>query len=182
MDIYSITSDYENYRFLVFKNDSFAEKALDFTGNCLGLEWSPIEAQLFCDPRKKKDSRLLTFDASCYHGGQLWIKVWVAELFKLHYEDLFEFLPITTNTEQQFVFANLLKKLPSLKQPHASVSDLMKMVRYNSLDFDLNVVEGAFLFRDQIFNSDYFCTDVFVDFVKKHNITGLKFVKKGVAK
>jgi len=38
------------------------------------------------------------------------------------------------------------------------------------------------IFRDSLFNNNYYCTDEFVDFVKQYSITGLKFTCAGIAK
>ena len=38
------------------------------------------------------------------------------------------------------------------------------------------------IFRDSLFNNNYYCTDEFVDFVKQNSITGLKFTCAGIAK
>ena len=38
------------------------------------------------------------------------------------------------------------------------------------------------IFRDSLFNNNYYCTNEFVDFVKQNLITGLKFTCVGIAK
>lgn len=38
------------------------------------------------------------------------------------------------------------------------------------------------IFRDSLFNNNYYCTDEFVDFVKQNSITGLKFTCAGITK
>lgn len=180
MDIFSITSDYSEYRFLTFRNDEFAAIANEFTGQSLSSDWKPIEVQIFEDKRCK-EIRSLSFDASCYHRGQLWVKRWVADLLQSFFQEI-EILPIVSDSIDEYYFVNILNAIPALKKPIPKYSDLMQKARTHTLDFDIDSIKDKLLFRDQLFKSGYYCTRSFVDFIKVHNIKGLSFVKEGVAK
>lgn len=182
MDVYSISSDFSNYRFLTFSNDSSAEKADNFTGQRLSQQWEPIEVQLFHDPKIKNDNRSLNFDATCYHMGQLWVNEAVANIMKAHFPNAIEVLPIASDLLQPFSYINVLNTVPALKRPVPAYAILMKMARSHELEFDLAVIENEILFRDQIFNSEYYCTEKFIEFINNHDIKGLLFTKEGIAK
>ena len=54
---------------------------------------------------------------------------------------------------------------------------LNKLAKYNKGN-----IGSYIIFRDSLFNNNYYCTDEFVDFVKQYSITGLKFTCAGIAK
>jgi len=54
---------------------------------------------------------------------------------------------------------------------------LNKLAKYNKGN-----IGSYIIFRDSLFNNNYYCTDEFVDFVKQNSITGLKFTCAGIAK
>ena len=57
-----------------------------------------------------------------------------------------------------------------------------KMMRDNNGIFNKGNIGSYIIFRDSLFNNNYYCTDEFVDFVKQYSITGLKFTCAGIAK
>ena len=57
-----------------------------------------------------------------------------------------------------------------------------KMMRDNNGIFNKGNIGSYIIFRDSLFNNNYYCTDEFVDFVKQNSITGLKFTCAGIAK
>lgn len=54
---------------------------------------------------------------------------------------------------------------------------LNKLAKYSPRN-----IGSYIIFRDSLFNNNYYCTDEFVDFVKQYSITGLKFTCAGIAK
>ena len=56
------------------------------------------------------------------------------------------------------------------------------MMRDNNGIFNKGNIGSYIIFRDSLFNNNYYCTDEFVDFVKQYSITGLKFTCAGIAK
>ena len=175
MNIYEIGQDFDNYKFFVFKEDDESNKGVwDYNGQSLINEWKGLSLELFRDKRKKKDKRSEEFDASCYFSGCLIVNKRTSLLLSEKLKGQIEVLPVN--------FINVLNTVDALNIESKSNEEILKMMRDNNGIFNKGNIGSYIIFRDSLFNNNYYCTDEFVDFVKQNSITGLKFTCAGIAK
>ena len=79
-------------------------------------------------------------------------------------------------------FINVLNTVDALNIDSKNNEEILKMMRDNNGIFNKGNIGSYIIFRDSLFNNNYYCTDEFVDFVKQNSITGLKFTCAGIAK
>ena len=178
MNIYEIGQDFDNYKFFVFKEDDESNKGVwDYNGQSLINEWKGLSLELFRDKRKKKDKRSEEFDASCYFSGCLIVNKRTSLLLSEKLKGQIEVLPVNVDGNASgYYFINVLNTVDALNIESKSNEEILKMMRDN------NGIGSYIIFRDSLFNNNYYCTDEFVDFVKQNSITGLKFTCAGITK
>ena len=184
MNIYKIEQDFDNYKFFVFKEDDESNKGVwDYNGQSLINEWKGLSLELFRDKRKKKDKRSEEFDASCYFSGCLIVNERTSLLLAEKLKGQIEALPVNVGgNTSDYYFINVLNTVKAINTDSKSNEEILKMMRDNNCDFILENIGSYIIFRDSLFNNNYYCTDEFVDFVKQNSITGLKFTCAGIAK
>lgn len=180
MNIYSVGSDYENYRFLLPVDDECG--VVDTDGSSLIQGWQSVDYFLFKDPRRKNDKRRIDFIASCYHPGVLIIdgnyRNLIVELAKVKVE----FLEISTpELPRKFYIANIIESIHAIDDEGLSSEQFMSLFRAGEMKFNSEIINDKKIFRDKKYNNLYFCTPQFVDEISRANITGLKFNVKGTA-
>ena len=179
MNIYEIGQDFDNYKFFVFKEDDESNKGVwDYNGQSLINEWKGLSLELFRDKRKKKDKRSEEFDASCYFSGCLIVNKRTSLLLSEKLKGQIEVLPVNVDGNASgYYFINVLNTVDALNIESKSNEEILKMMRDNNGN-----IGSYIIFRDSLFNNNYYCTDEFVDFVKQNSITGLKFTCAGITK
>lgn len=184
MNIYEIGQDFDNYKFFVFKEEDKSNKDVwDYNGQSLVNEWKGLSLELFKDKRKKKDKRSEDFDASCYFSGCLIVNKRTSLLLAEKLKGQIEVLPVNVDgNTSNYYFINVLNTVDALNIESKSNEEILKMMRDNNGIFNKGNIGSYIIFRDSLFNNNYYCTDEFVDFVKQHSITGLKFTCAGIAK
>jgi len=94
-----------------------------------------------------------------------------------------EVLPVNVDgNTSNYYFINVLNTVDALNIESKSNEEILKMMRDNNGIFNKGNIGSYIIFRDSLFNNNYYCTDEFVDFVKQYSITGLKFTCAGIAK
>ena len=173
MNIYEIGQDFDNYKFFVFKEDDKSNKDVwDYNGQSLVNEWKGLSLELFRDKRKKKDKRSEDFDASCYFSGCLIVNKKTSLLLAEKLKGQIEVLLVNVDgNTSDYYFINVLNTV-----------DALNIDSDNNGIFNKGNIGSYIIFRDSLFNNNYYCTDEFVDFVKQNSITGLKFTCAGIAK
>jgi len=180
VNIYEIKSDYEVFKFFVFKPGS-TSNYLNFEGQNLGDNWIPLELEIFEEKGKKKDKRFEDFDASCYFDGILIVNNDLKRIFEANYSEEIEVLPVNTD-RGPYYFINVTNKIISIKNVDKMSSDeIMEMVRNNRYVFDLPIVKKQAIFRDSKMSASYFVTDSFIDLMNNNQIKGLQYEKVGHA-
>lgn len=184
MNIYEIGQDFDNYKFFVFKEDDKSNKDVwDYNGQSLVNEWKGLSLELFRDKRKKKDKRSEDFDASCYFSGCLIVNKRTSLLLAEKLKGQIEVLPVNVDgNTSNYYFINVLNTVDALNIESKSNEEILKIMRDNNGIFNKGNIGSYIIFRDSLFNNNYYCTDEFVDFVKQYSITGLKFTCAGIAK
>ena len=184
MNIYKIEQDFDNYKFFVFKEDDKLHKdRLNFKGQALTNGWKGFSLELFIDKRKKKDKRSEDFDASCYFSGCLIVNKRTSLLLSEKLKGQIEVLLVNVDgNTSDYYFINVLNTVDALNIESKSNEEILKMMRDNNGIFNKGNIGSYIIFRDSLFNNNYYCTDEFVDFVKQYSITGLKFTCAGIAK
>lgn len=184
MNIYEIGQDFDNYKFFVFKEDDKSNKDVwDYNGQSLVNEWKGLSLELFRDKRKKKDKRSEDFDASCYFSGCLIVNKRTSLLLAEKLKGHIEVLPVNVDgNTSDYYFINVLNTVDALNIESKNNEEILKMMRDNNGIFNKGNIGSYIIFRDSLFNNNYYCTDEFVDFVKQNSITGLKFTCAGIAK
>ena len=81
-----------------------------------------------------------------------------------------------------YYFINVLNTVDALNIDSKNNEEILNMMRDNNGIFNKGNIGSYIIFRDSLFNNNYYCTDEFVDFVKQNSITGLKFTCAGIAK
>lgn len=177
MNIYEIGQDFDNYKFFVFKEEDKSNKDVwDYNGQSLVNEWKGLSLELFKDKRKKKDKRSEDFDASCYFSGCLIVNKRTSLLLAEKLKGQIEVLPVNVDgNTSNYYFINVLNTVDALNIESKSNEEILKMMRDNNGIFKHRNIGSYIIFRDSLFNNNYYCTDEFVDFVKQYSITGLKF-------
>ena len=181
MNIYEIGQDFDNYKFFVFKEEDKSNKDVwDYNGQSLVNEWKGLSLELFKDKRKKKDKRSEDFDASCYFSGCLIVNKRTSLLLAEKLKGQIEVLPVNVDgNTSNYYFINVLNTVDALNIESKSNEEILKMMRDNNGIFNKGNIGSYIIFRDSLFNNNYYCTDEFVDFVKQYSITGLKFTCAG---
>lgn len=94
-----------------------------------------------------------------------------------------EVLPVNVDgNTSNYYFINVLNTVDALNIESKSNEEILKMMRDNNGIFIVRNIGSYIIFRDSLFNNNYYCTNEFVDFVKQNLITGLKFTCVGIAK
>ena len=94
-----------------------------------------------------------------------------------------EVLPVNVDgNTSNYYFINVLNTVDALNIESKSNEEILKMMRDNNGIFNKGNIGSYIIFRDSLFNNNYYCTDEFIDFVKQYSITGLKFTCAGIAK
>ncbi|MBS7253687.1 imm11 family protein [Flavobacterium branchiicola] len=182
MDIYRISQNYDEYKFLVYNEDNNnSHQALEFKGQLLASNYHKLDFIIFIDPKKKQDKRRIDFDASCYYTGVLLINEKNVSILTNKLNSAIEVLDVDTELPEKFYFINLLTKIDCINKDNKSNSEIMSMVRENNILFKKNNIGGSMLFRDDKLTSSYFCTNDFIRFINDNDIKGLRFEKVGVA-
>ncbi|WP_347078174.1 hypothetical protein [Bacteroides stercoris] len=173
MNIYEIGQDFDNYKFFVFKEDDESNKGVwDYNGQSLINEWKGLSLELFRDKRKKKDKRSEEFDASCYFSGCLIVNKRTSLLLSEKLKGQIEVLPVNVDGNASgYYFINVLNTVDALNIESKSNEEILKMMRDNNGIFNKGNIGSYIIFRDSLFNNNYYCTDEFVDFVKQNSIT-----------
>ena len=168
MNIYEIGQDFDNYKFFVFKEDDESNKGVwDYNGQSLINEWKGLSLELFRDKRKKKDKRSEEFDASCYFSGCLIVNKRTSLLLSEKLKGQIEVLPVNVDGNASgYYFINVLNTVDALNIESKSNEEILKMMRDNNGIFNKGNIGSYIIFRDSLFNNNYYCTDEFVDFVR----------------
>ena len=171
MNIYEIGQDFDNYKFFVFKEEDKSNKDVwDYNGQSLVNEWKGLSLELFKDKRKKKDKRSEDFDASCYFSGCLIVNKRTSLLLAEKLKGQIEVLPVNVDgNTSNYYFINVLNTVDALNIESKSNEEILKMMRDNNGIFNKGNIGSYIIFRDSLFNNNYYCTDEFVDFVKQTN-------------
>ncbi len=167
MNIYEIGQDFDNYKFFVFKEDDKSNKDVwDYNGQSLVNEWKGLSLELFRDKRKKKDKRSEDFDASCYFSGCLIVNKKTSLLLAEKLKGQIEVLPVNVDgNTSDYYFINVLNTVDALNIESKNNEEILKMMRDNNGIFNKGNIGSYIIFRDSLFNNNYYCTDEFVDFV-----------------
>jgi hypothetical protein len=175
INIYEISQNGEEYKFLTFTSESEDDtKYLDFNGQLLKNNWEPLKMEIFKDKRKKKDARSDDFDASCYYDGILIINDKIKKLFEDNIYNLVEILPVNINGNRRFYYVNVINKIKSINNyATLTTEEFMEMVRKNKYDFNDKIAKKQIIFRDDDFVSKYFITEKFIEIFGE--IKGLKY-------
>ena len=170
MNIYEIGQDFDNYKFFVFKEDDKSNKDVwDYNGQSLVNEWKGLSLELF--------------DASCYFSGCLIVNKKTSLLLAEKLKGQIEVLLVNVDgNTSDYYFINVLNTVDALNIDSKNNEEILKMMRDNNGIFNKGNIGSYIIFRDSLFNNNYYCTDEFVDFVKQNSITGLKFTCAGIAK
>ena len=176
MNIYEIGQDFDNYKFFVFKEDDESNKGVwDYNGQSLINEWKGLSLELFRDKRKKKDKRSEEFDASCYFSGCLIVNKRTSLLLSEKLKGQIEVLPVNVDGNASgYYFINVLNTVDALNIESKSNEEILKMMRDNNGIFNKGNIGSYIIFRDSLFNNNYYCTDEFVDFVKQNSLFELR--------
>ena len=171
MNIYEIGQDFDNYKFFVFKEEDKSNKDVwDYNGQSLVNEWKGLSLELFKDKRKKKDKRSEDFDASCYFSGCLIVNKRTSLLLAEKLKGQIEVLPVNVDgNTSNYYFINVLNTVDALNIESKSNEEILKMMRDNNGIFNKGNIGSYIIFRDSLFNNNYYCTDEFVDFVKQYS-------------
>ena len=171
MNIYEIGQDFDNYKFFVFKEEDKSNKDVwDYNGQSLVNEWKGLSLELFKDKRKKKDKRSEDFDASCYFSGCLIVNKRTSLLLAEKLKGQIEVLPVNVDgNTSNYYFINVLNIADALNIESKSNEEILKMMRDNNGIFNKGNIGSYIIFRDSLFNNNYYCTDEFVDFVKQYS-------------
>ena len=143
-----------------------------------GLVWNCLEIK-----GKRKTNESEEFDASCYFSGCLIVNKRTSLLLSEKLKGQIEVLPVNVDGNASgYYFINVLNTVDALNIESKSNEEILKMMRDNNGIFNKGNIGSYIIFRDSLFNNNYYCTDEFVDFVKQNSITGLKFTCAGIAK
>ena len=165
MNIYEIGQDFDNYKFFVFKEEDKSNKDVwDYNGQSLVNEWKGLSLELFKDKRKKKDKRSEDFDASCYFSGCLIVNKKTSLLLAEKLKGQIEVLPVNVDgNTSNYYFINVLNTVDALNIESKSNEEILKMMRDNNGIFNKGNIGSYIIFRDSLFNNNYYCTNEFVD-------------------
>ena len=160
MNIYEIGQDFDNYKFFVFKEDDESNKGVwDYNGQSLINEWKGLSLELFRDKRKKKDKRSEEFDASCYFSGCLIVNKRTSLLLSEKLKGQIEVLPVNVDGNASgYYFINVLNTVDALNIESKSNEEILKMMRDNNGIFNKGNIGSYIIFRDSLFNNNYYCT------------------------
>lgn len=129
------------------------------------------------------DKRSEDFDASCYFSGCLIVNKKTSLLLAEKLKGQIEVLLVNVDgNTSDYYFINVLNTVDALNIDSKNNEEILKMMRDNNGIFNKGNIGSYIIFRDSLFNNNYYCTDEFVDFVKQNSITGLKFTCAGIAK
>lgn len=80
---------------------------------------------------------------------------------------------------EDYVYINVTNVVTAINFEGLDLQESLAMMRSENIRFNLDKVENETLFRDTKVSSNYYCTQKFVDFIKKTRINGLYFRKIG---
>ena len=158
MNIYEIGQDFDNYKFFVFKEEDKSNKDVwDYNGQSLVNEWKGLSLELFKDKRKKKDKRSEDFDASCYFSGCLIVNKRTSLLLAEKLKGQIEVLPVNVDgNTSNYYFINVLNTVDALNIESKSNEEILKMMRDNNGIFNKGNIGSYIIFRDSLFNNNYY--------------------------
>lgn len=183
MKIYELKQDYDHYKFLVFKEDGVSSKrTLNFKGQSLKSNWTPLNFEIFTEPKKKERNKREDFNASCYFSGRLVINNELTKPFLELLDAEVEILPvIVSDISDVYFFINVLTIIDAIKKEGLELKVLMDKIRNNNIEFSRDLIDNHIIFRDSKLLHTYYCTDAFIEFAKANNVRGLSFVQVGLA-
>ena len=174
MDIFEIAQNYDEFQFILHKSDADYINVLDNEGETI-KNWKTPTWTIFSKTQREKKLRL-DFNASCYFPGILIIEEYIANKIISDFKVQAQLLPVSTpEFEKKFVFMNLLGSIPA-------IDDARSYSETNNFTFNKSNIVNKQIFRDSNYSSQYFCTSKFVDWIREHNVNGLRFDKAGEAK
>ena len=178
MKVYRFVTD-DDFKDLTFLNKEDVRLFSTFTGQKITLDWN---AEVFgISEDKLNRGKLLDFDSRCY-GDTFIIKKKFENLFIKELSDIIETLPIKIKgISEEYIYINVTNVVTAINFDGLDMQESLSMMRSENIRFNLEEIENETLFRDGKVSSNYYCTQKFIDFIKKNGINGLYFDEVGTA-
>jgi hypothetical protein len=178
MKVYRIENDHD-YKDLTFLNKEDVRLFSTFEGQKITLDWNEETFGISDDKHTK--GKLLDFDSRCY-GSTFVIKKKFKKLFIEEFSDIIETFPIKIKgISEEYIYINVTNVVTAINFDGLDMQESLAMMRSENIRFNLEKIENETLFRDGKVSSNYYCTQKFIDFIRKNGINGLYFDKVGTA-
>ncbi|MBN3125246.1 hypothetical protein AB6D30_18280 [Pectobacterium brasiliense] len=179
MNIYTLEADIDIFKYYLPSEGSEIIKNMNlYDGRSLVDEWELYNFDIFQGKTKKEKEKREDFNISHYHARLLLI----SEELKDKIEDFLfgkaEFLPIRTSNNRRFFFMNVLNVKKSID---AESWDAYEEMEDNSRYEFLKIHDDELVFRDYLYNLNYFFTERFSKYLEEVGIDGCFFKKVGVS-
>ncbi|WP_374967008.1 hypothetical protein [Lysinibacillus sp. RS5] len=178
MKVYRFENDYD-YKDLTFLNKEDVRLFSTFKGQKITLDWNEEIFGISDDKHTK--GKLLDFDSRCY-GATFIIKKKFEKLFIEEFSDIIETFPIKIKgILEEYIFISVTNVVTAINFDGLDMQESLSMMRSGNIRFNLEEIENETLFRDGKVSSNYYCTQKFIDFIKKNGFNGLYFDEVGTA-
>jgi len=178
MKVYRFENDHD-YKDLTFLNKEDVRLFSTFKGQKITLDWNEEIFGISDDKHTK--GKLLDFDSRCY-GATFIIKKKFEKLLIEGFSDNIETFPIKIKGMlEEYIFINVTNVVTAINFDGLDMQESLSMMRSENIRFNLDEIENETLFRDGKVSSNYYCTQKFIDFIKKNGINGLYFDEVGKA-
>lgn len=176
MKIYRFGNNHE-FKDLTFLNNEDVRVFSNFKGQKITLDWK--EEIFGISEDKLNRGKLLDFDSRCY-GATLIVKKKFEKLFVEEFSNIIETFPIKIKgISEDYIYINVTNVVTAINFEGLDLQESLAMMRSENIRFNLDAVENQTLFRDAKVSSNYYCTQKFIDFIKKNDINGLNFREVG---
>lgn len=179
MKIYKIRSD-SKYKDLTGE-DGVIRKFHSFEGQSLLSSWYPLSFRTLETLDENGIQKVDDYDARCY--GNIFIVHKIHEnTFASFFGNSIELLPVIVDgNSDTFLFVNVIDNIPAINTEGIDYSEIMERFRNNNVQFYFDNIKDKYLFRDTKANNLYYCTEGFIAFINRTNISGLQFEYAGFA-
>lgn len=196
MNIYTISSNYDEFLYLLHETDKDYIDILGIEGKKIE-NWEIPTQVIFKKSKKEMKNKRTDFNASSFFNGILLMQEHLAQKMVQDFHLSAQLLPIhTPETPEPFVFVNILGGKKAVVEYFYYTDDELWAAEHmpKTLDkpvfpeldgkfaFDEQILRENPVFRDEKYNGFYFCTDVFINWAEENGVKGLRFENAGIIK